>query len=290
MTRKTAITAIVSLALSLLASTVSAAPTVTITSPTSGASFSRSASPRIDVAGAVSFDAPEPSERTFYMRRTSCTTDQRLTTDQGTETSSCAETVSLTPVAEEQAAGTTYDAEDGVPLTLDASRPITGVVSVVSYIGQSGAGAGAGLTTIDISLTGGSQPLGSTTVSYTATPAQYRHDTQWSIQPPANLDKKDLSSLQLMIKVRGRNAMHGFVRPNSTKFTIPIYTESFSRKVEVAVDNGAFSATGITVSLDLGTYTGSVVTPAVGAHTIKARAVQGSKISEVASVPITVTA
>lgn len=290
MKKKIAVTAMVALALGLVATTAGAAPTVTISTPTSGASFSKSASPKINVAGTVGFDAPEPSESVFYVRRTSCTTDQRISTDQGGETASCAETVSLTPVAEEQALGTTYPAEDGIPLTLDASRPITGVVSVVSYAGQSGAGTGAGLTTIDISLTGGTQTLGSTTVTYTATPAQYRYNTTWSITPPANLDKKDLSSLALTIKVRGRNAMHGFISPNATNFTLPIYTESFTPKVEVAVDGGAFSATPVTLAADQKSYTASVTTPAVGNHTIKARAVQGSDISGVASVPITVTA
>jgi hypothetical protein len=287
---KMAVTGTVALALGLLASTVGAATTVSITSPASGASISRSTSPKIDVTGAVGFDVPQPSERAFYVRRTSCNTDQRLSTQRGGETASCAETMSLTPVAEENAVGTTYDAENGVPLTLDASRPITGVVSVVSYAGQSGAGTGAGMTTIDITLTGGNQTLGSTTVSYTATPAQYQYNTAWTIQPAATLDKKDLSSLQLLIKVRGRNVMHGFVRPNTTTFTVPIYTESFTRKVELAVDNGAFSATGVTLSPDLTSFAGSVTTPAVGSHTIKARAVQGAEISGLSSVPITVTA
>jgi hypothetical protein len=167
------------------------------------------------------------TERTFFVRRTSCNADQRLTVDRGTETAGCAFVVSLTPVAEETAPSLDYLAEDGTPFILDATRPVKGVVSHTSYIGAGSAGVGAGLTAIDITVgatgAGGSeQLLGTTTVSYTATPAQHRYDVPWQIQPPANLNGVEFTGLRLNLLVRGRNLLHGFTRPNDTNLTIPI--------------------------------------------------------------------
>jgi hypothetical protein len=167
------------------------------------------------------------TERTFYVRRTSCDADQRLSVVKGRETAGCAFVVSLTPVAEETAPSLDYLAEDGTPFILDATRPIKGVVSHTSYLGAGSAGVGAGLTTIDITVgasnaSGAEELLGTTTVSYTATPAQYRYDVPWQIQPPANLNGVEFAGLRLNLLVRGRNLLHGFTRPNDTNLTIPI--------------------------------------------------------------------
>jgi hypothetical protein len=167
------------------------------------------------------------SERTFYVRRTSCSADQRLSVDRGNETAGCAFVVSLTPVAEETAPSLDYLAEDGTPFTLDASRPIKGVVSHVSYLQAGTAGVGAGLTTIDVTVgaagaSGAEEVLGTTTVSYTATPAQYRHDVPFQIQPPAGLNGMEVTGFRLNLLVRGRNLLHGFTRPNDTNVTVPI--------------------------------------------------------------------
>lgn len=167
------------------------------------------------------------SELTFYARRTSCNADQRLSVKRGNETAGCAFVVSLTPVADETAPSLDYLADDGVPFTLDASRPIKGVVSHVSFLQVGNAGTGAGLTTIDITVgaagaDGAEELLGTTTVSYTATPAQYRYDMPWQIQPPANLNGMNVSGLRLNLLVRGRNLLHGFTRPNDTNLTVPI--------------------------------------------------------------------
>ncbi|HEV3475729.1 MAG TPA: hypothetical protein VG602_10280 [Actinomycetota bacterium] len=167
------------------------------------------------------------SERTFYARRTSCNADQRLTVVRGRETAGCAFVVSLTPVAEETAPSLDYLAEDGVPFVLDATRPIKGVVSHVSYLQSGSAGVGAGLTTIDITVgasraTGAEEILGTTTVSYTATPAQYRYDVPFQFQPPAALNGTEFTGFRLNLLVRGRNLLHGFTRPNDTNVTVPI--------------------------------------------------------------------
>jgi hypothetical protein len=297
MTKKTTLTGMVALTLCLLATGAGAAPTVTIAGPANGATISRSASPTLAVTGTAAFDAPQPSERTFYVRSTtSCpstlngNTGGLLNVIEGTESSHCGSHESATPVADETASPNVYTAENGVPFTLDGSRAISGVVSLDAFLGL----WGAGLTVVDISVSGqqvggSNQVLGSTTVSYTATPAQ-RYDTSWSIQPPAALDKKDFASLTLSLTVRGRNVLHGYTRPNSTKLTIPTYTSSFARAVEISLDNSAFTSSGVTLSSDQTTYAATLSTPVAGAHVIKVRSVQGSSKSSEASSSFTVTA
>jgi hypothetical protein len=291
MTKKTAVTGMLALALVLLATVAGAAPTVTIASPANGATISRSASPTIDVTGTAAFDTPQPSQRKFYLNGnggTHLSVVEGLDCNPGT-------IVSLTPVADETAQAKNYDATSGVPFTLDASRAITGVVSLISYPEGGGAGAGAGLTTVDISVSGdvigeGNQLLGTTTVSYIATPLQGRYDTPWTIQPPTALDKKDFSSLRLSLTVRGRNLNHGWTRCNSTNVTIPIFTGGFSRAVQVAVDGMPFTSTGVTLSSDQTSYTATLSTPTYGSHMIRVRAVQGGSPSTAANSSITVTA
>jgi hypothetical protein len=69
---------------------------------------------------------------------------------------------------------------------------------------------------------GAEEVLGTTTVSYTATPAQYRHDVPFQIQPPAGLNGMEVTGFRLNLLVRGRNLLHGFTRPNDTNVTVPI--------------------------------------------------------------------
>lgn len=282
--------------LGLVATAAGAAPGVTITSPATGSTISRAASPTIEVTGGVAFDTPQPSERTFYVRadpNAPCF-GFRLSIKPGSGEGHCAANIaSFTPAAEEAATATSYVASDGVPFTLDASRPVTGVVSIESWAQVASGGIGAGLTAVDVTLSstgdsGGSEVLGTTTVDYMATPLQYRYDTPWSIQPPLKLDGMDFVSLQLSLKVRGRNVLHGATRANSTNLTIPVFTASFDRRVEISVDDGTFSSSTVFLSEDLASYTATLETPAPGAHTIRVRAVQG-EASAVAEADVTVT-
>lgn len=282
--------------LGLVATAAGAAPGVTITSPSTGSSISRAASPTIEVTGGVAFDTPQPSERTFYVRaftNAPCV-GFRLSIQRGEGEGHCAASIaSFTPAAEEAATATTYAAADGVPFTLDASRPITGVVSIESWAQIASGGIGAGLMTVDVTLSsardsGEGEVLGTTTVEYVATPLQYRYDTPWSIQPALKLDGTDFVSLQLSLRVRGRNVLHGATRANSTNLTIPIFTASFDRRVEISVDDGTFSSSALILSEDLASYTAILETPAPGEHTIGVRAAQG-EASAVAEADVTVT-
>lgn len=292
MRKKTAVTGMLALALSLVATTAGAAPTVTITTPADGSTVSKSASPTLTVTGDVAFDTPEASELQFFVRRTGCTDDKRLSVEQGAETSGCAEANSHTPANEITRTPTLFNAADGLPFTLDASRSVQGVVTLTSF--QQPVYAGGGQVIVDISLSGSSGgtaiDLGSTSVNYIAIPSQPPVSTPWTISPPTSADKKDFTSFTLSLTIRGIHITHGYVRPNGTNLTLPTYSASFTRAVQTAVDNASFTSTGVTVSPDFTSYSANLNTPAIGAHTIKVRAVQGGSTSAVVTSAITVTA
>lgn len=294
MRKKTAVTGMVALAMCLLATTAHAAPAVSITSPEAGATISRSATPQIPVAGDVAFDEPLQEERTLYMRRTQCASgsdDANLSVVQpgGNQQSSCAFIFQAANealiLAGDPGLSVTYPSEN-FAFTLDASRPITGTISLNGGFGQ-------GTTEVKVSgltATGQEVVLGTDTETYTVTGAAT--NVSWSVQPPTSEDKKDFASLSLNVRVRGVNALHGAIdhRNGASNLVIGVWNSSFTRSVQVAVDSGSFSSSGVTLSPDLHTYTKSIPTPLPGAHTIKVRAVQGASTSAVASAAITVTA
>ena len=168
-----------------------AVPTITMLTPTEGQTFSPATSSSIPAAGKVLFDTPAPTSRVFYLRRTACAADKRLSTVLGPETTSCADNNSDTPANEVTRTAAIWEAADGVPFTLDASREITGQMVLSSF--QEPNHAGAGQTIIEIALsgtTGGSQvSLGSTSMEYVALPGQ-AYTSTWSITPPGTADRQ----------------------------------------------------------------------------------------------------
>lgn len=177
-------------------------------------------------ATAMDVEQAEPTTLQFFMRRTACTTDQRLSIEQGTETAACASNNSNTPLNEVDRIPTVYAAEDGLPFTLDASRPVNGVVTLTSF--QQPAYAGAGQTIVDVALSGTSGganvDLGSTTVEYVAIPGQPPTSTPWTITLPQTADNKVFTAFSMSLTVRGLHITHGYVRPNATHLTLPTHT------------------------------------------------------------------
>ncbi len=291
------------LTLMVLAGPTGAAPSITLTSPANNSVVSRSQTPSLALAGGVTFDVPQPTSTQFFVRRQGCGTandNLRLSVTSGTDNSGCGTTGAITPLNEIGStvgviapASENYSAVDGLPVTLDAAKPITGVITLSSY--QPPAYAGAGTVSIQVTLSGtvgvDNLALGTTTVGYTALPAEAPKSTAWSITPPSNLDKNDLTSLTLNVLIRGVHAMHGFMAyGGASHLTVPSYSASFNRKVEIAADSGTFSSAGVTLAGDLASWTGSMTTPGVGGHFIRARAVQGGQVSGTATNVINVTA
>lgn len=275
-----------------------AAPTVSMTTPEEGAVISRGASPMLEVAGTVAFETPVPQERIYYVRRSGCQDDQRLSVVRG----GAEETACSTPVTEPEPpppslvgghqSFTIYEAVDGVPLTLDASRPLTGVVTQTHGLDVNGQRTGAGPTDIGITVFAGDvvgirHNLGRTSVAWLALPTEPHTQLSWSIDPPTGLDKKDFVSLEMHVNAFDQNPWRTYTVPNETNLTVPIYSASFDRRVQVSLDGGPFSAAPVTLAADLTGWTASVPTPEVGGHTVAARALQGNQTS--ATVPRTFT-
>jgi hypothetical protein len=295
------------LAVVVMAGAAVAAPTVSITSPANGTTVSRSQTPTLALAGAVNFDTPASVDAKYYLRQNVCsnaTTDVRslAPTFSNADAASCGYNGNITPLNEvvqivDGVPGLVLDyslQDQFLPVTLDATKPITGNLRLASF-NANGVGVGVGVTTVDVTVrgtvNGSEQTVGSASVSYQHLPGTVNKDLAFSITPGAALDKKDLTTLTLDVYIHGVNLAHGwlFFRGLS-HVTVPSYTASFDRKVQVAVDNGSFSSAGVTLGADLTTWGGSIATPSAGfTHAIKARAVQGSVVSAPTEVAVTVT-
>jgi hypothetical protein len=105
---------------------------------------------------------------------------------------------------------------DGVPVTLDATKKITGLVGVKSQSQQGAARWGIGSTTLNIELVGSvagvSKTIGSTTVDYDVEPGgmDQVYEIEFEITPDTALDKTVFESLSLILFNSGSSANHGF--------------------------------------------------------------------------------
>ena len=165
-----------------------------------------------------------PSQRLF-MRRSACVdaTDQLyLSTVVGTE-ASCGDSAAITPMNEvvHQVDGAgfsdAYATVDALSYVADASRPISGAVTLSSYKGAAAnpLGLGVGQTAIDVVVTGetasDSYELGRTTIEYVATPDKPETKSTFSLPLDPTLDGQTFTSFTLTTIVRGAHALHGFM-------------------------------------------------------------------------------
>jgi hypothetical protein len=277
----------------LAATAATAAPGLTITSPASGTTVSRSTTPMLAIAGTSAFDVPEASQRKFYLRRSLCASgndDARLDIKKGSgEQTGCAYLAQpanqVLYDTEQGALSTTYPAEGGVPFTMDATKPIKGELQVSGGVGQG---------IIVITLTGSANnetvELGKVVDERMLT-STGSVKIEWQMQPDPALDKADFSDLSLDVMVRGFAPSYGAIRHNGMSFfTVPTYTASFKQAVEYAIDSPTFAVKKTAVlSADKATWSASLPTPTAGSHTLYARTVQGDFPGDAASAPFTVT-
>lgn len=119
-------------------------------------------------------------------------------------------------------------AVDGLPLTIDATKPIKGTLVMESYAAVLGPDVvGVGQPSVTITATGTSGdtevPLGEfTSDPYLVTPNQVPYPVEFEIQIPAEHDKKVLEDLTLTWRVTGPSLFHGAVQPDAASnfFTI----------------------------------------------------------------------
>jgi hypothetical protein len=145
--------------------------------------------------------------------------------------------LSITPVESEDACadpfagatssafGTAFEmpAADGLPLTLDAAKPITGVINVQSYYAV-GAGPdvmGIGQPQLEVKLAGTSAGeevvLGElTTDAYTVTPASADYVVEFEIVPAEESAGTVLDDLTLTLQVTGNSMFHGVFPADGT--------------------------------------------------------------------------
>lgn len=118
----------------------------------------------------------------------------------------------------------TWMAYDGLPLVLDASKPVTGKLYITSFVGRT-----AGPATLDVKIqvqTGGKTvDVGSATVDYLVTPVQAWTEVVFEIDVPAKLNKKKITALQMRTTSRGYAPLQGYFHmENPASFiTIPAF-------------------------------------------------------------------
>lgn len=127
-----------------------------------------------------------------------------------------------------------WGAIDGVPLTLDATKPITGEVSttsgacLVDGAPCSPAGIGIGQATLDVivlgEIDGEEKELGTFTEDYVIAPGQ-THTSKIEIKLDEALDKAELATLRVLTYLHGAAVGHGVIElENPASFvTVPAW-------------------------------------------------------------------
>ena len=112
---------------------------------------------------------------------------------------------------------------DGTPVTLDASKPITGKISAESYyalgVGPDVMGIGqAELSVKLVGMSGGEETvIGElTTDPYLVTPASADYVVEFEIDPADELQNKVFESLTLHLELTGDQMFHGVLPADGT--------------------------------------------------------------------------
>jgi hypothetical protein len=297
--RAKALIVLVPAALALIAGVATASSTsVTITTPKEGQSFSKKRTPQLPVTGGVNFAAANPNTSLFYVRRDGCGTSSdnpHLSIASGTDAGSgCGSLINGVVGAGGDAdagAFVDYPSNDGMPLSFDATRDITGTFDIQGFVGP----AQAGLMEADVSMealvNGEGVTIGSVTEMVVLDPTADDNLINFTITPDRSLDQKDLSGIDLRLHLHGPYVFSGFVATNGLSFVnVPSHTASTHRSVLLSLDDPTF-ASPIPVAITSSGDGWSVVipTPAVGKHTLYAESVQGFDTSTVVARHFTVS-
>lgn len=124
-------------------------------------------------------------------------------------------------------------AAQGVPLTLDSSKHLTGVITVSSFtLNELGPDVmGIGQTTLNATLTatsGGEEiVVGEISETYIVTPAQQDYALEFDVELDPALNLKVLDSLTLSLINEGNSVFHGYYRGDgSTTLTLGSFSTS----------------------------------------------------------------
>jgi len=296
--RAKALVVLVPAALALFAGVAIASSTsVTITTPKEGQTFSKKRVPQLPVTGGVTFAAANQNTSLFYVRRNGCGTSSdnpHLSISTGTDAGSgCGSLINGVVGAGGDAdagAFVDYATADGMPLSLDTSRNVTGTFDIQGFIGPGQAGVMEADVSLEALVDGQGVEIGSVTEMVVLDPTASDNLVDFTITPNAGLDQKDLSGIDLRLHLHGPYAFSGFVATNGLSFVnVPSYTASTHKGVLLSLDDPTF-ASPIPVAINSAGDGWSVVipTPAVGKHTLYVQSVQGFDASSVVARHFTV--
>jgi hypothetical protein len=275
-----------------LAPAAQAAPkAIEITSPAPGATVSRAAGP-LAVTGTAAFDPAVAATKTFFLRGTGCgaETDLWLSSSKGTDDYDGCGTIGGLPLNEALGGPESLSARDGLPVTLDGSKPIAGVIRAESWTGDGTPGFGQ--VAVDVAIFGTTADdefltLGEGTVTAMNTGAD-GVAVPFSFPVPAEAAGKTLTGLTLDVLVRGANFNSSNLgMSGDSKFDLPILDAGV---VQVS-DSSTFPASRtVSTTLDAaGRWTARIPAPSAGQQTVYARAAQAGQRLSATPVPITVT-
>lgn len=267
-------------------------PSATITSPTAGQKVSARHTPYLALAGTASFATAAAETTRFYLRRDGCGTasdNPHLSITSGTDGGDGCGLILDSVVGlggdVDRGAFVDFPASDGMPLAFDPSRTIAGTIDIT--------GTAAGAVEVDVSLEGlvggNGVPIGSTTTTTVLDPTVSDNPVPFTIQPDASLAGTDLQGLDLRVHIHGPALDAGFIGlSGKSSVDVPSFTASVNRSVAVSIDDPTFAST-VPGRLSGTTWSVAVPTPAVGTHTVYARATQGFDTGPTASRSFTVT-
>lgn len=122
----------------------------------------------------------------------------------------------------------TWFAQDGLPMTVDAARPVTTDITLKSFQVVRPAALGAGQAVFDVTLTGFSDGeqvvLGHAEESYLVTPGTYEYRLRFDIDIPDELQGVTLTSLEMSTVVRGAVLLHGAFSVDDPSSTVTVPT------------------------------------------------------------------
>ncbi len=278
-------------AIAVWASVAAASTAVTITSPAKGSKVSLKRTPYLAIAGGATFAATSAGTTRLYLRRDGCGTSNdnpHLSVTTGTDAGDGCGLIlnQVGPVGDaNQSSFIDFPASDGMPLSLDGTKAIHGVIALT--------GAQVGLAEVDVTLAAivGGQPvtIGTATGSAVLDPTGNDTPVPFTIQPNVSLDGSDVQALDLRVQIHGPNVYSGFVSLNGASYVdMPSHAASVNESVSVSIDDPTF-ANAVPARLDGSNWSVAVATPAVGNHILYVRSTQGYDTSPTASSTFTVT-
>ena len=271
---------------------VGSSTSVTISTPRTGSTVSQRTTPYLAIAGGATFSPADAGTTRFLLHRDDCggaNDNPHLSTAGGTDNGDGCGLLynALVGVGgyAVQAAAIDFPASDGMPLAFDASRQITGAISLT--------GAQVGAAEVDVTLEalvgGEAVTLGSATSDMTVLDPTADHTpVPFAIVPDPAYNGADVQALDLRVLVKGPNVYSGYISLNGNSYVdMPSYAASVNKSVEISVDDASF-ANPVPARLSGSTWSVAIPTPAVGKHTIYARSTQGFDTSDAVSTTFTV--